>query len=54
LTSKRAFDSVQNEQHKQPLPKGHRIIRKGASTIVEKEGRNFQIVDGDERKKGYR
>jgi len=31
---------------------GHRKIRKGASTSVEEEGRNFRIVEEDERKKG--
>jgi len=54
LTSRRAFDSFQKEQYKEPPCKGHRKIRKGASTGVEEEGRNFRIVEGDERKKGQR
>jgi hypothetical protein len=55
LTSRRAFDSVQKEQYKEPLCRDDRKISKGASTRVEEEGRNFRIVEGDERKKkGYR
>jgi hypothetical protein len=54
VTSRRAFDSVQKEQYKERLCKGHRKIRKGAITSVEEEGRNFRIVEEDERKKRYR
>jgi hypothetical protein len=54
LTGRRAFDSVQKEQYKDSLCEGHREIGKGANTSVEEEGRNIRIVEGDDRKKGYR